>query len=427
MIGLPLASVNKQMILLLPRNTSQYNSLVFQEEQAPVFPRARKVCGSRLKRMPPRKPKSSPARRPRTKAPRVSRPVEPVEDRIPQLRRRMEEFAVVLEMAKAFTSTLQLDQVLRTIMEKVDELLNPDTWSLLLVDEKTNELYFQIATGKAAEKLKDVRLKMGEGIAGWVAQSGQATIVPDVSKDPRFAGHVDQMTKMRTHSIICVPVRGKERVLGVVEIINYVGKRDFAEDDMVLLQAMADYAAIALENAMHVQRIHELTITDDCTSLYNVRHLNFVLDTEIYRSNRYRYEFSLIFIDLDHFKEVNDTYGHLVGSKLLREVAELIRGSLRLIDYAFRYGGDEFVILLPQTSKENATVVARRLHERLNKKKFLEDENLNLHLTASIGFASYPTDANTKTDLIRLADEAMYFVKNTCRNNVAAAHGGLMM
>jgi len=333
----------------------------------------------------------------------------------------------VHDIAKALTSTLQLDQVLKTIMEKVNELMSPDTWSLLLVDQETNELYFQVATGMAAEKLKDVRIKVGEGIAGWVAKTGQATIVPDVSTDPRFSGNVDQITNMQTHSIICVPIRTKERVLGIIEIINYVGKRDFGPEDMALLQAMADYAAIALENAIHVKRIHELTITDDVTSLYNARHLNFVLETEIYRSNRYHYEFSLIFIDLDHFKEVNDTYGHLVGSKLLCELAEVIRGSLRLIDYAFRYGGDEFVVLLPQTGKEQATVVARRLHQRLNESRFLVGENLNLKVTASLGLATYPMDAKSKAELVKLADEAMYLVKNTSRNNIAVANVGLLV
>ncbi|MEE8200943.1 MAG: sensor domain-containing diguanylate cyclase [Candidatus Acidoferrales bacterium] len=371
-----------------------------------------------------RKPKASPGRRRPKKTAAGTSSVRG--DRVAEPRQRRETYAVVHDMAKALTSTLQLDQVLKTVMEKVQELLAPDIWSLLLVDEKTNELYFQIATGEAAGKLKDVRLKMGEGIAGWVAQTSQATIVPDVSQDPRFYGQVDEITKMRTHSIICVPIRGKERVLGVIEIINYVGKREFDDQDMGLLQAMADYSAIALENAIHVQRIHELTITDDCTDLYNVRHLNFVLDTEIYRSNRYQYEFSLIFIDLDHFKEVNDTHGHLAGSKLLREVADLVRSSLRLIDYAFRYGGDEFVVLLPQTGKESSRVVARRLHQRMNQKRFLQEEGLNLHLTASLGIATYPGDARTKAEMIRLADEAMYLVKNTSRNNIAAAHVGIL-
>jgi diguanylate cyclase (GGDEF)-like protein len=175
-----------------------------------------------------------------------------------------------------------------------------------------------------------------------------------------------------------------------------------------------------------VQRIHELTITDDTTELYNVRHLNFVLETEIYRSKRYQYQFSLLFIDLDHFKQVNDTYGHLIGSKLLRELATFLRGSLRLIDYAFRYGGDEFVILLPQTDKESASIVARRLREQLNATVFIRDEGLNLRVTASIGLATFPGDATTKADIIRIADEAMYHVKNTTRDNIAVANQGLL-
>ncbi|HKZ52975.1 MAG TPA: sensor domain-containing diguanylate cyclase [Candidatus Acidoferrales bacterium] len=374
--------------------------------------------------MSPRKPKTGKGGR----RPAKGRPGHAPAERAPLAARVGDApHDFVHDIAKALTSTLQLDQVLKTIMEKVNELMSPDTWSLLLVDEKTNELYFQVATGAAADKLKEVRLKMGEGIAGWVAQTGQSAVVPDVQKDKRFAGHVDEITNILTRSIICVPIRTKDRVLGVIEIINYVGKRDFGPEDVALLQAMADYAAIALENAIHVQRIHELTITDDVTSLYNARHLNFVLETEIYRSNRYHYEFSLVFLDLDHFKEVNDTYGHLIGSKLLCELADAIRGSLRMIDYAFRYGGDEFVVLLPQTGREAATVVARRLRQRLNDTRFMVAEGLNLHVTASLGLATFPLDATTKAEMIRLADEAMYLVKNTSRNNIAVANQGLLV
>ena len=383
------------------------------------------MAASRKSRV--RNTRATRARKAKTDSKPASPPVATFSpDAVVELRRKIEEFSVFHDMAKALTSTLQVDQVLKTIMDKIQEFLRPDTWSLLLVDEKTNELYFQIATGESASKLKDVRLKMGEGIAGWVAQTAQAAIVPDVSKDRRFFAGVDAKTEMRTHSVVCVPIRSKERVLGVIELINYVGQRDFNDADLALLQALADYAAIALENALHVARIHELTITDDVTALYNVRHLNFVLDTEIYRSNRYSYQFSVIFIDLDHFKHVNDNYGHLAGSKLLKELAELLRGSLRMIDYAFRYGGDEFVVLLPQTDKDNATIVARRLRDRLNEHVFLKEENLNLQLTSSIGIATYPVDARSKADLIRLADEAMYLVKNTTRNNIALANVGLL-
>ena len=334
------------------------------------------------------------------------------------------EVAVFHELGKALTSSLQLDQVLRTIMEKIDEFLRPDTWSLLLVDEASQELYFELAVGKGAQALKDVRIKVGQGIAGWVAQNDEAVIVPDVSRDTRFFSKVDEKTKMETRSIVAVPVRYRDHCLGVIELINCVGSDGFQDRDLALLEALADFAAIALENARHVKRIHELTITDDCTNLYNARHMDFILETEIYRSQRYGYEFSLVFIDLDHFKGVNDTHGHLVGSKLLAEVGQMVKNACRRIDFAFRYGGDEFVIVLPQSSKENAFVVARRVHRMIGETTWLQSEGLNIHFTASIGVASYPADAKSKVELLHLADEAMYMVKNTTRNGVAAARIG---
>jgi diguanylate cyclase (GGDEF)-like protein len=336
------------------------------------------------------------------------------------------EVTVFHELGKALTSSLQLDQVLRTIMEKINEVLRPDTWSLLLMDVDKGELYFQIATGVGAEALKDVRIKLGQGLAGWVAQTGEVVVVPDTSKDSRFFAQVDERTKMETRSIVAVPVRFRDHCLGVIELINCIGPEGFSKRDLALLEALADYAAIAIENARHVQRIHELTITDDCTSLYNARHLNFMLDTELYRSHRYAFEFSLIFIDLDHFKNINDTHGHLMGSKLLAEIGSAIKEKCRMIDLAFRYGGDEFVILLPQTSKENALNVARRLHKLIRGTTWLDDAGLRVRVTPSVGVASYPVDSRTKEGLLHLADEAMYLVKNTNRDSVAAANVGIL-
>jgi diguanylate cyclase (GGDEF)-like protein len=345
---------------------------------------------------------------------------------VPGERREAGEVAVFQELGKALTSSLQLDQVLRTIMEKIDEFLRPDNWSLLLLDEAKQELYFELAVGKASQALKDVRIKLGQGIAGWVAQHGEVVIVPDTTKDTRFFGKVDEKTKMETRSIVAVPVRFRDTCLGVIELINCVGAEGFDPRDLKLLEALSDFAAIALENARHVKRIHELTIKDDCTSLYNARHMGFILDTEIYRSQRYNYEFSIVFIDLDHFKQVNDTHGHLVGSRLLAEMGEALKGNCRLIDFAFRYGGDEFVILLPQTSKENAINVARRLHKLVRETVWLQNEGLNITVTPSVGLAAYPADSKTKEGLLHLADEAMYLVKNTNRDSVAAANMGIL-
>ena len=340
-------------------------------------------------------------------------------------KRQLQELGIFHDVAKALTSSLNLDSILQTIMEKMAEYFRPDTWSLLMVDEEKEELYFAIAVGDAAEALKTVRLKLGEGIAGWVAQHGESLLVPDVYTDPRFAKRIDEMTKWQTRSIICIPLKSKHRVLGVIQLIN-VDMEGFGGNEMLLLQALADYAAIAIDNARAVEKIQELTITDDCTGLYNARHLYKTLEAEVYRSARFGYEFSILFLDLDHFKLVNDTHGHLVGSRLLAEIGYAIKSHLRLIDYAFRYGGDEFVVLLPQTSKEAALVVARRLRDVFRQEYWLKGDGLNLNVRASMGVATFPEDAKSAHEIIRQADEMMYAVKNTTRDNVSVARQGML-
>jgi diguanylate cyclase (GGDEF)-like protein len=339
--------------------------------------------------------------------------------------RQSQELTIFHDVAKALTSSLDLDSILQTIMEKMAEYFQPDTWSLLMVDHERDELYFAIAVGSASEALKNIRLKVGEGIAGHVAKHGERLVVPDVMTDPRFAKRIDEMTKWETRSIVCFPVQSRLRVLGVIQLVN-VDMEHFGDQEIFFLQSLCDYAAIAIENARAVEKIQELTITDDCTGLYNARHLYKTLETEVYRSSRFGYEFTVLFIDLDHFKQVNDTNGHLVGSKLLAEIGYLIKAQLRLIDYAFRYGGDEFVVLLPQTGKDSALVVAKRLRDSLRTSMFCKDEGLNLNVRASMGVATYPHDAKTPHDIIRQADEMMYLVKNTSRDNIGIAQRGVM-
>jgi len=344
---------------------------------------------------------------------------------LPRDHRRMEEISIFHDVAKALTSSLDLDAVLQTIMDKMAVFFRPDTWSLLMVDEQKEELYFAIAVGPAADTLKTLRLKVGEGIAGWVARHGESLIVPDVYTDPRFAKRIDEMTKWQTRSIICVPLKSKHRVLGVIQLIN-CSLDSFGEGEMFFLHALCDYAAIAIDNAKAMEKIQELTITDDCTGLYNARHLYKVLEAEVYRSARFGHEFTVVFLDLDHFKKVNDTHGHLIGSKLLSDIGFRIKASLRLIDYAFRYGGDEFVVLLPQTAKPNGITVARRLQESIRSTPFIMEGNLELQIKSSLGVASFPEDAKSAHEIIRQADEMMYMVKGTSRDSIAVAQQGLL-
>lgn len=333
----------------------------------------------------------------------------------------MQQLATFSEIGKALTSSLNLKEVLNIVMEKISELLHPKNWSLMLLDEKTNELSFEIAVGKGSKKLKNLKLKLGEGIAGWVAKEKTPLLVPDVSKDKRFFSQADKMSNFKTKSIVCVPLVTKDKCLGVIELLNKVEENSFGDEDLQVLTILADYTAIAIENAIYFKKVQELTLKDDLTGLYNSRFLHSRIEYEVERARRFGNDLSLIFIDLDYFKDVNDTHGHLLGSKLLREVADLIKSMTRSIDMACRYGGDEFIILMPQTTKTSAMVVAEKIRKALRTQVFLKKDGLDLHLTGSFGVATFPADASGKDDLIQLADKAMYEAKNRQRDSVAKA------
>ena len=337
------------------------------------------------------------------------------------LERRNRELEVLIEIGKALTSTLDLEAVLNLIMDQVSRLLKSRAWSLLLRDEKNGILTFEIAVSPVAERLKGLRLARGQGIAGWVAEHGEALLIPDVRQDSRFADQVDRAARFVTLSVICVPVRSRDRVLGVIELVNGLEERPFTHADLQILATISDYAAIAIENARNFKRISELVITDDLTGLYNGRHLHTLLDEEIERVNRFGGKLSLIFIDLDFFKKVNDTRGHMVGSRTLAEIGRLIKANIRKVCKAARYGGDEFVVILPNTGKEGALTLANRLREVFREHEFRDEALTPFKLTASFGLATYPDDAQSKDELVRLADQAMYRVKESTRDAVLSA------
>ncbi|OGR29113.1 MAG: diguanylate cyclase [Desulfuromonadales bacterium GWD2_54_10] len=334
------------------------------------------------------------------------------------LERTNTELNIMVEIGKTLTSSLDLQEVLEVIMQKVGLLLKPKTWSLLLVDEKTDELYFEIVVSPVSELLKGIRLKMGEGIAGWVAQHGTSLLIEDVRNDERFALHVDDSVSFTTRSIICVPLKIRGRGLGVIELINSLDELQFNDADLKILGAIADYAAIAIDNARNFKMMNELVITDDLTGLFNANHFHTLLDAEIERSKRYATEFSLVFLDLDHFKSVNDTHGHLVGSRLLSEFGRLLKQHVRATDLGARYGGDEFVIILPNTTKSGALAMVGKLRGIIAGHHFLADTGERIAVTASYGIATFPEDADSKRGLIQAADQAMYQVKESTRDGV---------
>lgn len=184
----------------------------------------------------------------------------------------------------------------------------------------------------------------------------------------------------------------------------------------IVLRSCMERSRLLQQNA----ELQQKTIQDDLTTAFNRRHLDAYLDEELERDRRYGRAFSVLFFDLDHLKDVNDRHGHLAGSRVLREVAQLIQGKLRKSDRIFRYGGDEFVVTLPETGAEGALRVAHRLRRALRSHRFLAADGLAVTLTASFGVATFPRDGASQEELIRVADQAMYRVKAKARDGVAS-------
>ena len=302
-------------------------------------------------------------------------------------------------------------------------------------DRSRNHLTFIAAFGETADGLVGQTIPASAGIAGQVYVSGRAYRTSDARQDPYFYHQVDEQTSYRTRSLIAIPIRIEQEVCGVLELINRENAASYSEQDRNLLEIFAGYISISVQNVLDARQAQEIAKRDNLTALYNDRYLHIAVLDAIRRCAATGHDLAVLFLDLDFFKRVNDSHGHLAGSQVLREVGLLLRRKVEGKGLAARYGGDEFVLVLPDADLEQAIDFAEEIRDEVLSSTFcaeateVQPEPLNLRgITCSIGIATlrrHLTDdlslAERKGAILRLADAAMYVAKETGRNRTAVA------
>lgn len=328
------------------------------------------------------------------------------------------ELLSCMELGKTLTSELHSERLFGKILQKVSELLPAENWSLLILDEESGELRFEVTVGLDPEQVKEVRLRLGQGVAGKVALDQKPVVVHDVGKCDFFYNQVDRLTGFATKSIVCVPLIFGGKTLGVIEVVNPKNPKG---NPLPLVSIIADYAAIAVDNMRRYREIQNLAIHDDLTGLYNTRYLYKVLSDLVSTTETTGDPFSIIFLDLDNFKQVVDTYGHLKGSQAIQEVARTLQECLTEPAFAVAYGGDEFVVVLQGFNKREAFQKAEEIRSQMKQTVYLSNHEHSVSLRASFGVATFPDDAENVTALLAAADRAMFEIKEKNKDAVQCA------
>ncbi len=329
-----------------------------------------------------------------------------------ELRQAAGRAEVLRRITAAVTSGSDLVSVLPAVATEVRTVVPADRVACGFVNDSGDYISSVSDPEGTCWGLGGVLPVVGSG-PGFVALNDRAVVQRDLVQDHRFLEDM-RLLEDGLRSYVLLPLRAREQAIGVLAL----GSRTAgAYDDATLarLQPLADAVALAFENLRLLQKTRELSITDEVTPLHNFRHFHAALDRELKLAQRHGVPLALLFIDLDRFKPINDNYGHLRGSRTLREVGFLIREAVRETDIPARYGGDEFVVVLPHTDGEAARTLAEKLRRIIEGHTFLQEESINARLGVSLGVATFPRDATTKEALIRLADQRMYEDKESRR------------
>lgn len=326
------------------------------------------------------------------------------------------ELSVLYQVAQSLGASLDMAETLGLILSESRKVVPYHTGIIYLWHEEEQVLIPAAIRSPYADKLKRLTFPLGEGVVGMAAKTGEPEIIYDTRKDPRFRV-IPGITQF-LRSVIVVPLLVEKKIIGVATI----GRREpyaYGPKQLQILTILGGQAAVAMANALLYKKIEKLAITDGLTKVYNHRYFYKKLEEECERSRRYGSNFSIIMVDIDYFKRFNDEFGHKSGDMALLTVAQIVKKNTRNIDTVARYGGEEFSVLLPETGREDAQIVAERIRKAINDTLFkIADDKPPVGVTVSIGVSSFPIDTKDPLQVIELADQALYYSKEHGKNRV---------
>lgn len=325
-------------------------------------------------------------------------------------RKKIRELAVLNDISSLLYKDLDESSVIETIVDKAKELIKSEFSAVLLVKKgKVSSFYTSLGDSTSCKsEAKGVLLK--------VLQEGITVRTGDIMSLPDFKGFPSNHPA-KIQSILIVPLLLKDEIIGEIILANRIDSDGFSQEDEDILLTFGFHASFALERARLHQEVRQLAAIDGLTGLYNHRSFQEKIEMEVARAKRFGSKVSLLMLDIDFFKKLNDTYGHSMGDEVLRRVSCKIVENIRNIDIAARYGGEEFAVVLPETPPEGARITAERIRKAIKDYRISYAENL-ISVTVSVGVATYPDNASSRIELIEKADSALYEAKRNGRDRV---------
>jgi len=331
-----------------------------------------------------------------------------------ELRKREQELALINRLAAVITSSLNMREVYDAFINELKDVVSID-WATIALIEGDQIRLEVISTEVGSAWQAGEKMQLKDTGTEWVARHKEALVEPDLIKARRFRTGEDHL-KQGIRSIVYLPLLVKSEAIGSL-IVASRKPNAYTPGQVRLLERLASQIAMPVENSRLYAKAEQMARVDEITGLFNRRHFNECIKKEIERHSRYSGIMSLILLDLDYFKAYNDMHGHTAGDKILEMMGRLVNKEIRSTDLAFRYGGDEFAVILPQSAIDDALVVAERVRRRIAN----EMSKKNIRISASLGLAAWPDDGTTADELVNATDKALYQAKETGGNRTCIA------